>query len=185
MPTLKYSNSFLFVSRSLTHPGIPSLPGGLLVSVLYYVQKDLNMGPETIYPATPGSGKKRKVIPPSPTAGVSLTKRIRDFFHMLSTDDGLFCLKRQILRWVGLVATLGSGCAMALTGEWYAVVTVYCAVLCCIVLWYAEPYCTAQNHAVMFYTFGAVLCCALLWAISLLPQCALLDDDWCECDVHQ
>jgi hypothetical protein len=132
------------------------------------------MGPETIYPATPGSGKKRKVIPPSPTAGVSLTKRVRDFFHMLSTDDGLFCLKRQILRWVGLVATLGSGCAMALTGEaifsercsaaaycsvLYCTV-LYSAMLCCAVLYFVITYCTVG--AVLCDIVDAVMCCALL-----------------------
>ena len=95
-----------------------------MVSVLYCIQKDLNLGPETIYPATPGSGKKRKVVPPSPTPGSSLSARVGDLLHTLSTDDGLFCLKRQMLRWVGLVATLGSGCAMALTGECCALLRV-------------------------------------------------------------
>jgi hypothetical protein len=87
------------------------------VSLLYYYQSDLNKGPETVYPATPGSGVERPVPHPDLVKGpMSIRRRIGDLLHTISTDDGLFCLRRQMLRWVGLVATLGSGCAMALTG---------------------------------------------------------------------
>ena len=47
----------------------------------------------------------------------SLTIDAVQIIRTWTTSDGLFSLRRQLLRWVGLVATLGSGCAMALTGK--------------------------------------------------------------------
>ena len=99
------------------------------MSLLYCYQSDLNKGPETIYPATPGSGVSRSAPHTDLVVGpMSLRRKIVDLLHTLSTDDGLFCLRRQLLRWVGLVATLGSVCAMALTGVCLWCVFVMCDV---------------------------------------------------------
>ena len=68
------------------------------------------------FPA-PSSGispRSQSMDPPAPLT--HLTNRAASSLRKWSTDDGLFSLQRQLMRWAGLVATLGSGCAMALTG---------------------------------------------------------------------
>ena len=88
--------------------------------MLYCIQPDLNLGSDTIYPATPGPLKKILALTSNSTAEIkvkSIKNRAGDIIRDLSTNDGIFSVQRQLFRWVGLIATLGSGCAMALTGE--------------------------------------------------------------------
>ena len=74
----------------------------------------------------PGISPRTMSMEPS-----SLTTDAVQTIRAWTTDDGLFCLQRQLLRWVGLVATLGSGCAMALTGTFsYATISILSSHFC-------------------------------------------------------
>lgn len=72
------------------------LVGSAIVCALYAVCKDLGQGPETIY--APLSGAVR------PYAGAT------------SDVNNSFSLRRQVVRLLGVVVTLTSGCATAFTG---------------------------------------------------------------------